>query len=420
MVRPFADETQPSHLLWNVFELATLEHLCYIAQIPLLRRSVNEYFRIHFRGKKICFAENERPLDEYFRYFRRSVQQISIRGMDVATFNYVALHFPNLSKITFESDRCEEKSIPIERADILSQQMRMVKRVVFNADQFRGPIYDRLLEHGRKYIQILIINTTSANAKEIDPSVPDGSQWYSKLYPYLSTLQWDEGIISNPRELQQLLVNNANIHHLIFTRDIALVIDFMERFNVQLHRLDVKFLPKDLPNIKLICYRLNQLFDSGHFKQLHVTLDRDRHIRDYRLPNLNGLKGIVYNGEYVPAIGECAQLTDLTVDSMNDGFDAANQFNALRTLCITKASISAINPFICAAPQIMKIVIRTAHVDALDVHNFRHLAEQRGRLPNAQRLKIFLDEPAYCTLKPYETQHTTPWINIRRIEELLN
>lgn len=407
MVRPFSSSADESGLLWPLFELVNLENLCFIAQKPRFRQSVGEYFRTHFRGKSIYLSEHDRPTDDYFTHFGRSIQQISIRGLDVGTFDYVASNFPHLAKITFEDGPHPCTNLPIEWADILSNQMRMVSTVVFNFTMAgQGPFYDRLLEHARQNIRILIIN------------VPDANHWCSQLYPNLNIVQWDDGIISNPRGFKRLLVLNPNIQHLIFTRQISMVMDFITNNNIELHRLDVKIALSDLPHIETICRRLNRLFEIGHFKQLFVAFDRDLRIFNHHLNTLKGLTGIVYNGEYVPAIGECAQLTELTMDSMDDagGRNAANHLTALRTLRIKRASIDAIAPFICEAPQIMKIVLKETDIDTLDVDKFQYFATQRGRLPIVQQLRIYVEERAYCMLKPYET----PSVYIGRIEELLN
>lgn len=424
MVRPFnpiADDVQQSRLLWPLFELANLEHLCCIARIPVFRHSANEYFRVHFRGKEVHLAAHQRPTDEFFTYFRSSIQKVYISSMDMATFSYVALHFPNLMKITFEDQMYQNINIPIEWADIIKDQMRMVYTVVFNVDQFNRAIYDRLLQHARENIRILIINSTPTPIKSnpFDSFSDDENRWYSQSYPNLSTLQWDDGIVLNALEFHQLLTNNPNIQHLIFTRHIDSVMDFIEEFDLQLHRLDVNMSFQDLPNIERICRRLNEQFENGRFKQLYVTLERHRYFFAH-LNTVKGLKGITYHGEYVPEIGECTQLTELTVDSMDIVFDAANQLTTLRTLRINRASIDAIGPLICRAPQLMKIVVETIDVELLDILKLRLLAEQRSRLQNAQRLKIYLEERAYCMLKPYETDHATPLVNVRRIEELLN
>lgn len=420
MGRPSTPSAEESRSLWPLFDFADLEHLCFIAQKPQFRQSVGEYFRTHFRGKRIYLSEHDRPTDDYFTHFGRSIQQISIRGLDVGTFNYVASNFPHLQKITFEDEPHQSTNVPIEWADILSNQMRKVSTVVFNftVAQSRGPFYDRLLEHARQNIRILIINSASTQSNRNDFDVLDANRWYSELYPNLRTVQWDDGIISNPHGFKRLLALNPNIQHLIFTQQISSAMDFITKNNLQLHRLDVKIALSDLPHIGTICRRLNRLFEIGHFKQLYVAFDRDLRIFNHHLNTLKGLTGITYNGEYIPAIGECAQLTELTMDSMDDagGRNAANHLTALRTLRIKRASIDAIAPFICEAPKIMTIVIEETDIDTLDVDKFQYFAAQRGRLPIVQQLRIYVEERAYCMLKPYET----PSVYIGRIEELLN
>lgn len=408
-------------ILWTIFDLANLNCLCQIANEfvsnPLIMKSVKDYFSKHYRGKEIRLIDNDRRPMEYLIYFKSSVQQARLFGMNVNTFNNVALNFPHLTKITFDDKLYQNLNAPSQRADILANTMRMVQTVVFNVHQFKGAIFDRLLEHAMNNIRILIINSTTTNPNLNDNFEVNPNRWYARFYPNLTTLQWDDGITSNPLGFQHLLRNNSNIRHLMFTRNISLVLDFIEASNLQLLRLDVKILKKDLPNITSIRDRLNQLFGEGHFTQLFISCDIFR----LQFNTLQGLRGITYNGEYIIAIGEITQLTDLTIDYMDNGLNAAIHLNELRNLCINRASIETIKPFICESPNITKIVIKNVEdLEFLRVPNFHFLAQQRERLPNAKRLKIYLEEKIYCVLKPYETEFSKNWVVICRIDELLN
>lgn len=428
----YAEEGQQIGILntlrrWNefflpisLFDLATLDCLCQIANIPRFKRVVNDYFLKHFRGKGVWLIGNNRRIDNYATYFEGAIQQVRICGMNENTFSCVAANFPFLTKITFEDKLYQNFNVPIERADILLSTMRMVETVAFTVHQFKGPIFDRLLYHANN-IRILIINSTTTKPNLHDSFEVDESRWYSQFYPKLCAVQWDDGIVSNPLGFQRLLSNNPNIQHLIFTRNIQTVMDFVEASNLQLHRLDIKILPKDLPEIKPILRRLKQLSQNRHFKQLHITCN-NREIFGLHLNTIRALKGITYNGDYIPAIGEIMQLTDLMVDSIKDELHthAAIQLNMLRNLYINRASIDVITPFICKAPQMMKIVIKNTEFESLRVPNFHILAQQRGKLPNVQRLKIYLEERVYCVLKRYETEYSKKWFIILRIDELLN
>lgn len=403
-----------------IFDTAPLECLCVAAGMPRFNHDANQYFGQYFRGKTIWLGENIRLRDEYLTHFRGSLQQIRVCGTDQPTFNYVALNFPNLTKITFDDKLHQNLNVPPERADILNETMRLVQIVVFNVHQFKGPFFDRLLPYTQN-MRILIINSSSTQPNLYDCLEVDESRWYAQTYGQLTTVQWDDGIVSNPLGFKRLLKQNPRIDHLIFTRNICLAMDFIDEYvtDRQLNRLDVKITSADKNNIQSICNRLNFLFENGRFTQLYITCNnREVFYHRHGLNTLRGLKSITYNGEYISAIERFSGLVDLRVKSMDDGSSAAYHLIRLHSLCVNRASIDAIRPFICEVPQITKIVIRNVNREPLD--SIGNLVGQRRLLPNVQRLKLYLEEWAYCMLKRMETAYSRKWLIIRRVEELLN
>lgn len=400
--------------LWNLLDLANLESLCVIARFPRFHHSANEYFRAHYRGKQFGLSENYQPADKYLIHFMHSIQQVRLCGMDESTFENVALNCPTLAKITFQNLLNQNVNVPMERADILRNTMQSVQTVVFNVHRFDGAVFDRLLHHAMNNIRVLIINSTSTKPKQ----GMDVTAWYSQRYPSLGTVQWDDGIISNPLGFRRLLSSNQNISHLIFSRNICAAIDFLKKFKINLLRLDATITSPEVPKIKSICNSLIQLFENGRYRQLHVTCN-DSTIFD-QLKTVQGLKGITFNGKYFPAIGEMMELTHLSVDSMDVGLIDGNQLIKLHNFHINTASIDAIAPLIREAPQIEKIVIKNVDdSESLDYSQFRNLVEQRKQLSNAKRLKLYLEERAYCVLKAHETVDSAEFVIIRRVDELI-
>lgn len=415
-LRQLGEFIESLHALWTIFDRATLDCLCYIAKMPRFKRSVAEYFRMHFRGKIVWLDKNYRPSEKFFTEFSNEIQHVRVCGANESLFKYVALNFPQLTKITFHDMLDRSSHVSHDQADILCDTMHTVETAVFNVHQFCGGIYDRLLIDARNNIRILIINSNST-----DPNLSHNNRFCTRLYPKLTVMQWDDGIVSNPHGFERFLLQNTNVVHLIFTRKIFAVMDFLENSKLRLHRLDVRISSNDLRSIGLIFNRLNRLYANESYSQLHITCHDDRifHYRNgFRM--LQGLSGMTHNGKYIPSIGEIRQLTDLTVDSMDadDGLAAANQLNSLKNLYINRASIDAIRPFIKDSPNLMKIVIKNVKREPLD--NFRWLVNRRNRWQNVQRLKIYLEEWAYCMLKPYEFEYSTNRLTILRADELLN
>lgn len=403
----------PVFSLHTIYDQASLDTLCEIARISRFRRSVAEYYRYHFRGKAVWLTENYRPDGDYFNQFRHHIQHVRVCGADERLFKYVAYNFPQLTKITFHDMLDQSSGVSHDRAGILFDTMETVRTVEFNVHHFCGGIYDRLLQSARNNIQVLLINSSS-----IDPNQSHKNRWCTRIYPQLKVVQWDDGIVSNPRGFERFLIRN-NVTHLKFTREILLAIDFVKNAQLRLHRLDVGIQSKDLRSIGLIFSRLNQLYETGCFTQMHITC-HDPEIFNYQngLRKLAALRGITHRGKYVRSIGQITQLTDLTVDSMeaDDGLTAANQLINLRTLHINRASLDSIRPFISDAPTVMKIVIRNVKREPLD--SLGWLITQRNRWVNAVYLKIYLDEWAYCMLKARE--QSTNRVIILRADEPLN
>lgn len=297
-------------------------------------------------------------------------------------------------------------------ADCLKSTLEGVKVVEFEVEKFKGPLMDELL--GKcKMIKQLIIHSKPTKS---DPPGSYVNKCFYRTYHQLTSIHWNDGVVSKKQEFAKFLDLNPNITHLKFTKNILLALDFIDDVDLERDILDIGLNSTDINNIPAICDRLKELYMKSRFKKLIIEFNDQQILIHYAdaIASLPALEGLSSKGPFIPAIGRLRQLKQLTVDSLNNSIDV-QPLQMLERLRVKKTTFDEIEPFI-NLPNLETIAID--ELQGNSSYGFDHLfsyQSRREKLPGVKDLTIYLEERPYIDLKRAQIDTT---IRIKRIESL--
>lgn len=279
--------------------------------------------------------------------------------------------------------------------------------VDFEMEKFKGPLIDELLAKC-KMIEHLVIHSKPTKRDQSGSYV---NKWCYMEYSHLTSIHWNDGVVSKRQEFAKFLELNPNVKHLKFTKNILLAIDFIDDVDLQGGIFEITVNSSD--NIPTICDRLNDLHMKSRFKKLIMIFNDQPILNDHvnLISMLPGLERISMKGSFIPSIGRLKKLKQLTIDSLNGTIDV-QPLQMLERVYVKSASYDELKPFI-HLPNLDTIAIKELQEESIS--GFLNMVHRRENVLGAKELAIYLGERPYMDFKRYKIDTT---IQIRRIGSL--
>lgn len=422
-------DEMPDDSLFHIFEFLNLECLCQISKTSVnrhLHNTMKNYLKYRFKNEMVSIkAKNNKVVLTLTPIPNDAIHQITIHGNKQQAFHHVALNFStNLTKIVFKDllpKKCKESD---ELAKIIEKPLESLRVVGFCVNKFNGKIYDEILKKCANLHELFIISNSTKQDWGLMKRRPNDyyqNKWYFMLYPKLETIQWDAGYVDKADEFGVLFANNPQIKNLKISRNVFEAIDFIESHVLSLNKLSIEFNLQKAANITDICYKLNDLYNNGHYERLYLTIGLqsilNNNIRE--IASLKMLESISFNGKYISAIGQFSNLKELSIDALEDGTEIAEQLPLLKKLFIQQGILKAIIPLVRNSVNLVRIVIKKVVHQSLG--NFDSINMKRNELNGAKPMIIYLEEWAY--LKLFWTENNSGFsklIEIRRADSYIS
>lgn len=396
----------PQDCLFHIFEFFPLDFLCCIkSDFDRLNDALNAYIQHRYKLKILCVKKYRNQIQLYpnepsVRKILDSIGRVDIFGIESDLFRFVAKNCPNLRMISISTllpSRSSENKLNLDES--IKKTIEMVEILKFRVTCFDGN-GDSILKHAKNMKELRIISKTSkSNSRNRNADNRNG--WCSLTHPKLETIQWDDGIVNHPNELRQLFKRNPGIKNLIAERNIQVTLEFIKELELNFDKLNLRFGTKEVNSFENVKGNLIHLLDNGRINKLQITFDNSRIIDEHinSLESITQLEAVTLNGSYTSSIERLQHLTELSMDTLEDGTSAAQRLT-IRRLRVTRCSIDAIRPFISNSPNLIGIQIEQVKLEPLD--SIDTLIRDRELLPGAKVLKIFLEEWAYLQPKIVE------------------
>lgn len=431
-----------------IFDLLKLTELAAVGRsCKRMQHIVGYYFKTHFDAARLEYASDginmpfrmwcvnrsrddfERQiigLDSYVRrlVFHRLVDIPSKGWSEQWTAEHSTIvpriecdQFESLTEILLIGVKFTDAGISLING-ILSQ----LETVKIKFQQFvddRMEFYDKFLQYCTKMRKLCVQATSDA------PIIGVDNTWLLRTYPTLECFELTMNDAGPIDELATFFEQNRNIKSFATSAELILsnrnafknAALKLEVFSVRFNRTETFHSLRDF---------WTELQESLSFKQLHVYYFDERES---------------FNQDAANQLTTFTGLTKLFVTGMDLGTDLSQlihlkQFHIKKPFRITNATILATNlvnlesihfsypkfdnivPFIRHSIKLNQIVIFDYFSSAEDVLALDELNKERSKLTNARKIRIYVEEPFYLTLKwsPYEINWN--FLEIKRVSSL--
>lgn len=274
-----------------------------------------------------------------------------------------------------------------------------------------GDFYEKLLKYCGNLRELYVQDDIGDIVKE------RSNPWLLRHYPLLETFQLTARNSFKVSDLNGFFEKNRGIRTFLTTSAC-----------LWKHRTELMQCPTKLDTLKvfdgylsaismqMFCDLLNQLYEHGFYKRLHLNLTGPNQDNIQELATLNALESIsimYFNG--CSGISRLMNLNELT---LVDGFNtsdleilARNLIN-LRRICLEKASVHDILPFIRHSAKLHKI--QTTLKDG--ILDLQQLNAERAKLMSSCRVVIYIPDSNFLDTKWTTKQGNIrlPYIEVRR------
>ncbi|XP_031633930.1 uncharacterized protein LOC116347479 [Contarinia nasturtii] len=233
----------------------------------------------------------------------------------------------------------------------------------------------------------------------------NGHQWMHRTYPTLEHIELDFFDWEEIPTLITFLELNTTIKEFSFDPEhFWSNRELLKKSNIKLDTL-VIHLDEHEVEFDLFCCLLNELFESGFYKKLHMFFYRGFWMDQECVNELALVKGIVkfYAGtnSYGYNIGALRNLEELRIfdcDIITDLKTLPQIFLKLKRIDLRHTSSDDILTFICHSKSLNKIKVRNydEHGKILDLFA---LNKERAKLVGAHKITIYVEEDVYLATK---------------------
>lgn len=421
----------PQKLLDYIFCQMPINDLCSVYDAGM-KIPTGDYFKRMYKSKHISVEMKRgeidiQPRERYLKCFPECIENINIIGGDIETFKYVARHLNKTpKKIRF---RNLLHSWPSEGyGECLKETLEKVETVEFFVSRSSGSFVNVILKYCKN---IKSLRIRSQCAKD-DRFYNLKSNWFYQKNLKLKSIQWDDGVKFQTKDLKVFFNNNPNVKNFTIARNAKNALQFILDSDIELDQLTVicqLYNRKYFSNILESIYGIiKTLYDRKKIKRFQLVPSGNKYTLHHCMDKLSSLQALeriflIYcNSNRINLIPSIASsLTHLKAiyiaSTENNAEMISNGLTNLEELYIEKDVIDIIVPFATNSPNIKRIVITNVIGNVKNI-NIWNLIKKRTSLNNANRLKIFIDEqhllalPGALRIDPKEV------INFKRLESL--
>lgn len=350
------------------------------------------------------------------------VEKLSIRTNGIINFQNAAKTFryietignKTLRKLQFSFIQLTGRDIECIK-DILSN----IETVVIEQCKMNEKFYEQFPEVCQN-LRHLYVERFQCNRNVVKRN---GNEWLLRSWPKLEHFGWtptgDAQIID---ELTIFFQLNSKLKS--FSTDLRTLWtnrDAIMQSNVQLDELTVEVFGWQLPNGDFAQHFLNEMYDCGFFKRLHLhaTFFDEAHdfeqvaltkgLEALRCPNLiDGLLLSKFIGLKELRIGLSSPVRNMDI--------LAKCLVNLERLHIRYAAMDDFLPFICHSPK-LKFIKIDAVKDLTDFNSkldLNAMERERMKLTWARKVRIYIDECVYLATKWAYGMHEFSLVEIKR------
>lgn len=411
-----------------LFEYLTLEELCSIGlTCKYLQHVAGEYFAEFFPFTNVNF---NRRGDQFMSdslicrtNFAPYARYVAFDRGDIDFYRIVAdVKYRYMRHVEFGESRdfTEEHYSCIKKMNILSKVTAMDVRA--SPAKFRDRLLSRILGSCTKLRNLNLTYTY----KEQMVANSTGTSWINQRCPTLERLEFMEEELSDD-ELKRFLRANPQIKVLSGPGNPTLL-KIIEEMDIKLDELEYKVGGEDGPVEEATCQKLMEMNQKGHFKRLRIWFacyedyDEDmRHIRDLKGVNcITSAKvecidyGICknHNVKSIALLVNLKQLHFSPQMSLRNAEFLSQKLTELEELYLEGNSLLEAIPFARCLPKLRIIEARYKSKSNI---NLETLNADRKKLPNAQTLKIFLEDEAYHQIRWTSVDLFLDMVEVKRL-----
>lgn len=409
--------TKSADVYDDLFDYLTLGELCAIGRTcKHLQRVAGEYFQQNFLLTKIKFEKSETNYIEQrtscgsLTNFAPYAQSIVIDGRDVNIFRHVTkIKFSNLKQIQFDNvtNFYEEQYLCLLEIDVLKK----ISTLKFDcrSPKFCNTLLNRILPS--------CISLKSLILLDADIMKPNGV-WTRQYVPTLSHLELNENALPHNESGARTFLR-INQHVKTLAIDSYALLNTVQCNDLKLDELQLitSCINEDA------CNRLIALNQNGHVKQFKATIrvfDQQTMESVEKIRCLTSLQMSCYND--FPNMSCFRNLKKLVIAYWKWlSLHAENLYpslNNLEELYLYGNTILDVIPLARRLPNLRIIgvigkpkTITKSH----QIFNIKALNDERKRLKNACKLKIYLNDEAYRQIRWTSIDLFQEMVEVRRI-----
>lgn len=429
-----ATELQSLHqyALDAIFCHLSLNDVCSLSEAGM-RDSTGDYFKRKYKSKRISVRMERgeihvKPQERYVHCFAEYIQDVNIFGDDIKLFKYVAsILNSSPKKIRFTHLKHSWTTAEIHYGECLKETLKNVEIVEFNVSRLSGKFFNSILKHCKNMKSLRI---RSYNEKE-DRVYNLRSNWFYQKYPTLESIQWDDGVKYQTKELKAFFNNNPNVKNFTVARNARNALQFLLDSDIQLNELTVlcRLHNKRYSscNIGYVCDLVKTLYVQKKIKQFHLVPTGSKYILNHSMGKLSSLEALETiflvhcsfgRASLIPSIASLSNLRTLYIHSLGANAEIlAEKLTKLEELYVEKDSIEMIVPFAMKSLNMKRVALTNTigNVTQLDIWN---LIKKRKLHQIATKLDVFIEETALVKLPGALNIDYAELINFKRFESL--
>ncbi|XP_031640983.1 uncharacterized protein LOC116352482 [Contarinia nasturtii] len=234
-------------------------------------------------------------------------------------------------------------------------------------------------------------------------------QWMRRIYPTLEHIEFKRFAAKDVPALITFLELNTTIKQ--FSVDMELLLSKQNLFknsSIKLGTLAIDCDAEYKDECDLYCQLLNELYDSGFYKKLHLTFNGFR-IRQKVVDKLASVKGLVKlrveQHENRINFGALSNLEELYINSIFYIGDHVNQdFLPKLKRIVSEVFSDDILPFICHSRNLNKIKVKIFQNGTYfdlnrKIVDLFALNKEREKLAGAHKIAIYVEDEVYLATK---------------------
>ncbi|XP_055303132.1 uncharacterized protein LOC129568837 isoform X2 [Sitodiplosis mosellana] len=402
----------------EIFEYLSLKDLHSFSQTcRALQKVSGEYYKLNWRaaekfigndGIYTIYTNDKSVIKTQTSGFNQFTQFLSLHYEDFEPFRYIKTHADEFIRVNHLYLVCVGlNSAKMTYFEGILPQIETVQ--IRQCTIWNGDFYEIILQHCEHKLKRLYVQDDLG-----DIINRMHNPWLLRKYPSLEHLELTPRYSYEIVELGQFFDLNPNIrsfsigsHCLWMNRkqlmDSGIKLDLLEvkHFDSGFYFYHVEKL-----SIPSICTILNQLFERGLYKRLHLSvIDIDKESID-QMASIQGLERLSVkeaNGMTAQILSNLKNLKELSImDCSNTDWDeVAGNLTKLEKLFIQNATYDDMLAFIRRSSQLKLIKVFPRDKEHFNggVMDLVKLNEVRKKLPNARKLIIYIEDNIFLPTK---------------------